>query len=38
MTKKRLFELVQIGNNSDFISRLFDFVILSAIIVNVNRS
>ena len=33
MTKKKLFEIVQIGNNKDFISYLFDFIILVAIIV-----
>lgn len=35
LTKKRLFELIQIGDNNDFISYLFDFIILSTIILNV---
>lgn len=35
MTKKRLFEIIQIGESKDFISYLFDFIILSAIILNV---
>lgn len=35
MTKKRLFEIIQIGDNDDVISYSFDFVILSAIVLNV---
>lgn len=35
MTKKRIFELIQIGDNDDFLSHFCDFLILSAIIINV---
>lgn len=34
MNKKRIFEIIQPGEKTDFLSRLFDFVILLAILIN----
>lgn len=34
MKKRRIFEIIQIGRNTDFISRLFDFTIVLAILLN----
>ena len=33
--RKRIFEIIQIGNDTDFPSRSFDFLIMTAIIVNI---
>lgn len=33
-TKKRIFEIIQIGKDTDFVSRAFDFVIMGAILIN----
>lgn len=34
MKKKRIFEIIQIGRHADIVSRLFDFTIVSAILLN----
>ena len=33
-TKKRIFEIIQIGKETDFVSRAFDFTIVVAILLN----
>ena len=33
--KKRIFDIIQIGNKSDFISRFFDIFIAGVIILNI---
>ena len=33
--KKRIFDIIQIGNKDDFVSRAFDFFIVIAIVVNI---
>ena len=33
-TKKRIFEIIQIGKETDFVSRAFDFTIVAAILLN----
>ena len=33
--KKRLFDIIQIGNKDDVISRTFDYFIVSVIILNI---
>ena len=33
--KKRVFDIIQIGNKSDFVSRFFDVFIATVIIINI---
>ena len=33
--KKRIFDIIQIGNTSDFPSRIFDYLLVAAIIINI---
>ena len=33
-TRKRIFEIIQVGSDDDHESRFFDFVLVAAIIVN----
>ncbi len=35
MKKKRVFEIIQIGKDTDFVSRTFDFLVMGAILVNI---
>lgn len=33
-TKRRIFEIIQIGKETDFVSRAFDFIVVGAIVLN----
>ena len=35
LTKKRIFEIIQIGNRTDIASHLFDYIIMTLIIANI---
>jgi voltage-gated potassium channel len=34
ITKKRIFEIIQVGGDNDRKSRMFDFVLVAAIVIN----